>query len=209
MQSIEDTYSFRNILLHFREETKAKEKAILEAMMKDKGSKEIDGDKDDCKIFKAKPVPEHVGKPLFRQMVQEHPSRFKTGQMDLNDLKRPRSVPTNLGKEEGFKAKAFPREIFTDFALEQMKENERYRDVRKSLRQKALLSASKFPPRMEKELKNYKPKVKAKYNELELKQCKNDLVESKTFPVLKLPRFFITYTIREKRGNFKTRDFFD
>ena len=68
-------------------------------------------------------------------------------------------MPKDLESDQ-FKAKPFPKEIFTDFAYEQMKENERYRDVRKALRQKALLSTSKFPPRMENELKNYKPKVR-------------------------------------------------
>ena len=69
-------------------------------------------------------------------------------------------MPNNLDDEGQFKARPFPKEIFTDYAYEQMRENERYRNVRIALRQKALLSSSKYPPRMEKELNNEKgPKV--------------------------------------------------
>ena len=69
-------------------------------------------------------------------------------------LTRTRSVPTKLDKDATgqFKARPFPRGIFTDYAYEQMRENEKYRDVRKSLRQKALLSQAKWPPRMQKEM---------------------------------------------------------
>ena len=69
-------------------------------------------------------------------------------------------MPNNLDTEGQFRARPFPKEIFTDYAYEQMKESERYRDVRKALRQKALLTTSKYPPRMEKELNNNVPKVK-------------------------------------------------
>ena len=64
-------------------------------------------------------------------------------------MKRTTSMPTLDG---AFKAKPFPKDIFTDFAYEQMRENEKYRDVRKSLRQKTLLSNSKWPQRMAKDL---------------------------------------------------------
>ena len=69
-------------------------------------------------------------------------------------------MPNNLDIEGQFRARPFPKEIFTDYAYEQRRESERYRDVRKALRQKALLTASKYPPRMEKELNNNVPKVK-------------------------------------------------
>lgn len=68
------------------------------------------------------------------------------------NLKRATSMPTNLSNDDSdqFKAKPFPKAIFKDYAYEQIRENERYRDVRKALRQKALLSAAKLPPRMQK-----------------------------------------------------------
>lgn len=59
-------------------------------------------------------------------------------------------MPNNLN-DDGFKAKPFPKAIFTDYAYEQIEENHRYRNIRKALRQKALLSNSKLPPRMQKE----------------------------------------------------------
>ena len=61
-------------------------------------------------------------------------------------------MPNNLNEENHFKARPFPKNIFTDFAYEQMKENEKYRDMRKSLRQQTLLSNSHYPKRMGKEL---------------------------------------------------------
>ena len=63
----------------YREELKAKEKAILVQMMKDKKTSIDETDqtkKNESVIFKAKPVPEHVKRPLFRKMVQDHPSRY-------------------------------------------------------------------------------------------------------------------------------------
>ena len=75
-------------------------------------------------------------------------------------------MPNNLDIEGEFKARPFPKEIFTDYAYEQMRESEKYRDVRKALRQKALLTTSKYPPRMEKELNNNGPKVKKPFEVL-------------------------------------------
>lgn len=77
-------------------------------------------------------------------------ARYKVG--PLMNLKRATSMPTNLSNDDSdqFKAKPFPKAIFKDYAYEQIRENERYRDVRKALRQKALLSAAKLPPRMQK-----------------------------------------------------------
>ena len=79
---------------------------------------------------------------------------------EKSDMKRTTSMPLHLDKGNYFKAKPFPKDIFTDFAYEQMRENEKYRDVRKSLRQKTLLSNSKWPARMASELENGGPKKK-------------------------------------------------
>ena len=51
-----------------------KEKAILEEMMKDQQNETCD-DSDETVEFKAKPVPEHVRKPIFSKMVEKHPNR--------------------------------------------------------------------------------------------------------------------------------------
>ena len=77
-------------------------------------------------------------------------------------------MPNNLDSEGDFKARPFPKEIFTDYAYEQMRESEKYRDVRKALRQKSLLTTSKYPPRMEKELNNNGPKVQKHLKLLQL-----------------------------------------
>ena len=81
-------------------------------------------------------------------------------------------MPNNLDIEGEFKARPFPKEIFTDYAYEQMRESEKYRDVRKALRQKALLTTSKYPPRMEKELNNNGPKVKKHLKFIQLRLTK-------------------------------------
>ena len=61
-----------------REEEKTKEREILRKILEgsDKENQQ-EGDKNYFKRvqFKAKPVPDHVRKPLFRQMVTEQPSR--------------------------------------------------------------------------------------------------------------------------------------
>ena len=44
---------------------------------------------------------------------------------------------------------------------------------------------------------------------LEPRQYKNDSIQSKIIPTLKLPRFFTTYTVWEKSGNFKIGIIFD
>ena len=44
---------------------------------------------------------------------------------------------------------------------------------------------------------------------LELRQHNNNSILSNIIPTLKLPRFFITFTMRKKRGNFKIGIIFD
>ena len=44
---------------------------------------------------------------------------------------------------------------------------------------------------------------------LEQRQYKNDSIQSKIIPILNLPRFFTTYAVREKGGNFKIGIIFD
>ena len=42
------------------------------------------------------------------------------------------------------------------------------------------------------------------FRDLELRQYKNNSIQSKNIPILKLPLFFITYTAREKARQFQT-----
>ena len=94
-------------------------------------------------------------KKNFLKFFAENPQRFKMANVPepRKKLKKTQSVPTNLNQglseDQQFKAKPFPKSIFTDFAYEQIREDERYRSIRKALRQKALLSSSKLPPRMQ------------------------------------------------------------
>ena len=53
---------------------KSKEKAILKEMMKDQKENEV-SNSDETFEFKAKPVPEHVRKPVFSKMVEKNPNR--------------------------------------------------------------------------------------------------------------------------------------
>ena len=53
---------------------KAKEKAILQSMLIYEPKSE-DENEENSTQFKATPVPDHVRKPLFGQMLQKHPAR--------------------------------------------------------------------------------------------------------------------------------------
>ena len=78
--------------------------------------------------FKAKPVPKHVKQNLLKKMIAENPQRFNkltTNLESKTNLKRTQSVPTNLNEGQ-FKAKPFPKTIFTDFAYEQIREDQRW-----------------------------------------------------------------------------------
>ena len=64
----------------------------------------------------------------------------------VSQLRRSRSEESLSSTE--FKARPFPKDIFTDFAYEKMKEDLAFRNVRKAIRQKEMLAAAKYPPRM-------------------------------------------------------------
>ena len=150
-------------MVYYRDEEKLKEKALLNDLVNKSKNAENEWDEENTNseliteekyIFKAKPVPNHVKKNLLKKMMEEHPQRFKFGanleqNNNNNKLKRTQSVPINLNDEGQFKAKPYPKSIFTDFAYEQIREDQRYRTIRKEMRQKALLNSAKLPPRMQ------------------------------------------------------------
>ena len=151
-------------MVYYRDEEKLKERALLNDLVNKNKSAENEWEENNSEliteekyIFKAKPVPNHVKKNLLKKMMEEHPQRFKFGanleqnnNNNNNKLKRTQSVPIlNLNDEGQFKAKPFPKSIFTDFAYEQIREDHRYRTIRKEMRQKALLNSAKLPPRMQ------------------------------------------------------------
>ena len=47
------------------------------------------------------------------------------------------------------RARPFPAHIFTDRAYQRMREDEEFRTLQRNLRQRALMSRAKLPPRME------------------------------------------------------------
>lgn len=120
--------------------------------------------------FQATPVPDHVYKPLFREMVAEHPQRLvpdknnvpifqaqrhpfsrfpkRTRGMMSSRMQRSRSNPELRGQSYPLKAKEFPAHIFTNYAYEKQREADRYRQLQRELRQKELYKKSKWPPRM-------------------------------------------------------------
>ena len=65
---------------------------------------------------------------------------------------RSRSEP-NMERRETLEmsAKPFPAHIFTDRAYQRMREDEEFRALQRNLRQRALMSEAKLPPRMETE----------------------------------------------------------
>ena len=150
-------------MVYYRDEEKLAEKALLNDLVNNKNNAENEWEENNSDlitekyIFKAKPVPNHVKKNLLQKMMEEHPQRFKFGaNLEQNNnnnnsgkLKRTQSVPINLNNEGQFKAKPYPKSIFTDFAYEQIREDQRYRTIRKEMRQKALLNSAKLPPRMQ------------------------------------------------------------
>ena len=64
----------------------------------------------------------------------------------VSRLKRSRSEDSLSSGE--FRARPFPKDIFTDFAYEKMKEDLAFRNVRKTIRQKEMLAAARYPQRM-------------------------------------------------------------
>ena len=66
------------MLIYFfliREEMKSKEKEILREMMKNQEENENESSEEIVVEFKAKPVPSHVRRPIFSEMVEKHPNR--------------------------------------------------------------------------------------------------------------------------------------
>ena len=54
---------------------KSKEKEILREMMKNQEENENESSEEIVVEFKAKPVPSHVRRPIFSEMVEKHPNR--------------------------------------------------------------------------------------------------------------------------------------
>ncbi|XP_059087886.1 protein FAM161B-like [Tigriopus californicus] len=138
--------------------------------------------------FQATPVPDHVYRPLFREMVAEHPQRFprRTRGKMSSRMQRSRSNPELKGHSYPLKAKEFPAHIFTNYAYEKQREADRYRQLQRELRQKELYKKSKWPPRMKESIemnKGIKSKLKKHKSQRASSVGRNNLaVSSKKVP---------------------------
>ena len=119
--------------------------------------------------FKAIEMPDHVREKRYEKMLRRQenkrlkakeeasrellmkikPFSFVEREERKNNLKRSDSVPNmKTSNQNDFQANPFPEHLFTDFAYEQQKEKENYREIQKKLRQEMLLKKSDFPPRI-------------------------------------------------------------
>ena len=126
--------------------------------------------------FKAIELPDYVKQKRFEilmrqqknrrkrakeKAMKEYQNQFKPFSFLLREeqkyeiLRRSASTSNLLDmgtKSKDFEATPFPSHIFTNFAEEQMKERENYRQVQRKLRQEMMLQKASFPPRMETDL---------------------------------------------------------
>ena len=119
--------------------------------------------------FRAIEMPSHVLEKRYEKIIKKQemkrkkakeeaqletqkkikPFRFAEREEQKKYLKRSDSVPNlKMNCTKDFQANPFPEHLFTDFAYEQQKERENYREIQKKLRQEMLLKNSNFPPRM-------------------------------------------------------------
>ena len=124
--------------------------------------------------FKAIEMPDHVKEKRYENILKLQEERrrvakeeaytemqkkmkpFSFVQREENKYKMVRSDSTpNLRascNKPDFEATPFPEHIFTNFAEEQKKERENYRNIQKKLRQEMLLKKAAYPPRMESDM---------------------------------------------------------
>ena len=82
------------------------------------------------------------------------PFKFAEREEQKNMLRRSDSVPNlKINCQKEFQANPFPEHLFTDFAYEQQRERDHYREIQRKLRQEMLLKNSNFPPRMASDFK--------------------------------------------------------
>jgi hypothetical protein len=89
-------------------------------------------------------------------------------------MRRVRSAP-NINQQQRssdgvLKAKPYPAHIFTDHAYEKMREDEKFRTMQRQIRQQALLSGARLPPRMETEADVH---LKRKLKQVKGVECRN------------------------------------
>ena len=160
-----------------REEEKLRERILALRLVDDNSNNMQPGKQSPSRFehFKAIEMPSHVRENRYEKMIRRQEKRrlkakeeasrelmkkiqpfsFVEREERKNILRRSDSVPnmkTSCNQKENiFQANPFPEHLFTDYAYEQQKEKENYREIQKKLRQELLLKKSYLPPRMEAE----------------------------------------------------------
>ena len=153
-----------------RERLLAIQTGVIEKFNKPDESKTINNEEH----FKAIEMPSHVLENRYEKIVKMQqqkrkrakeaaekkiretirPFKFAEREEQKNNLRRSDSVPNlKINCQKDFHANPFPEHLFTDFAHEQQREREHYREIQRKLRQEMLLKNSNFPPRMASEFK--------------------------------------------------------
>lgn len=149
---------------------KKKENMINE--MRDEREKRIEAEIRECKKkFKAKPVPAHVKEPLYenqraadnfrkqklREMQQEYTYKVteleneqeaKLNQLTSKDYKSTGPKKQTNATTETFNAQPLPDFYFNEFANEEIKEQEMYKQIQRQMRALEMLKESKLPNNM-------------------------------------------------------------
>ena len=153
-----------------REDNKRKDTLLALQVLKEKFDEEHGKvEKSADKHFRAIEVPDHVRENRYEKLVKHQEKKRRKAREEAKkelekkiqpfsfvereerkiQLRRSDSVPNlKLHNQKHFQAHPFPEHLFTDFAYEQQKERENYREIQKKLRQEMLIKKSNFPPRM-------------------------------------------------------------
>jgi hypothetical protein len=86
------------------------------------------------------------GNPFLKTKLSKLTSRFQIGPLK-SGLRKSRSSPDVSSAE--FHSRPFPAHIFTDEAWERMREESLFRQLQKEIRKRGLMSASRWPARMQ------------------------------------------------------------
>ena len=150
-----------------REDNRRKE--ILNSKIPEQDMMDVIKDKKEFDHFKAIEMPKHVLEKRYEKIMKKQEKRrlrakeeamedlkslfkpfsFVEREELKNEMRRSDSVPNlHSNIKDAFEAKPFPEHLFTDFAYEQQKERQNYREIQKKLRQELLLKSSNYPPRM-------------------------------------------------------------
>ena len=174
-----------------REEKKRKERELaLQFLAENIPNKE--DLKTESKQFRAIEMPEHIKEKRYEKIIKSQEEKKKRAKEEAFTEMQKKMKPFRFVEREeqkykmirsdstpnlqvpcaklDFEATPFPEHIFTDYAEEQKKERENYRNIQKKLRQEMLLKKASYPPRMEtdmikKKLQENKMQIRTSHNQ--------------------------------------------